>query len=160
MQSYVLGFVFNLCQTEVLLTCKQSPEWQCGYLNGIGGKIEQGESPIKAMHREFDEATEPLGFVDYLKWRNFGLLSGVDFSVHLFRASALIRHVATHDRKPTEDLVYVDLSKPLPSNVLPNLRWLIPMAQMDNSRDWPFFVSEKCTQVGISASLPAASAST
>ena len=32
-------------------------EWQAGLLNGIGGKIEDGEAPIEALVREFAEET-------------------------------------------------------------------------------------------------------
>jgi 8-oxo-dGTP pyrophosphatase MutT (NUDIX family) len=56
-QEYVLGFVFNLDKTKVALMRKTKPEWQRGRLNGIGGKIELGETSITAMHREFKEET-------------------------------------------------------------------------------------------------------
>ena len=34
---------------------KNKPHWQEGHLNGIGGKIEEGELPIDAMQREYEE---------------------------------------------------------------------------------------------------------
>lgn len=37
------------------LILKQKPEWQKGLLNGIGGKIEEGETASQAMTREFYE---------------------------------------------------------------------------------------------------------
>lgn len=57
---YVLGFMFNLAESKVLLVWKNRPAWQAGKLNGVGGKIEEGETPIQAMNREFAEET---GFV-------------------------------------------------------------------------------------------------
>lgn len=57
---YVLGFMFNEDESKVLLIMKNRPAWQAGKLNGVGGKIEAGETPIQAMEREFAEET---GFV-------------------------------------------------------------------------------------------------
>ena len=55
MQLYVVGIPIVNQDTEVLLIKKEHPDWQKGYLNGIGGKIERDESPIFAMKREFFE---------------------------------------------------------------------------------------------------------
>lgn len=60
---YVLGFMFNEDESKVLLVHKNRPTWQAGKLNGIGGKIEAGETPLQAMEREFMEET---GFIS--KW--------------------------------------------------------------------------------------------
>ena len=54
---YVLGFAFNKGCTEVLLIEKKRPNWMVGKLNGVGGHIEDGETPIDAMVREFKEET-------------------------------------------------------------------------------------------------------
>jgi 8-oxo-dGTP pyrophosphatase MutT (NUDIX family) len=61
---YVLGFVFNRNLGRVLLVLKNRPAWQANKLNGIGGKIEVGETPLQAMEREFREET---GFVQRLR---------------------------------------------------------------------------------------------
>ncbi len=52
---YVAGFYFSECGERVALIRKLKPEWQRGWLNGIGGKVEPGESPLSAMVREFEE---------------------------------------------------------------------------------------------------------
>ncbi|KKN18724.1 hypothetical protein LCGC14_0952850 [marine sediment metagenome] len=57
MQSYCVGFLFNVLGNRVLLLRKLSPAWQAGKYNGVGGKIEQGEIPIEAMNREWKEET-------------------------------------------------------------------------------------------------------
>ena len=49
MKKYVAGFMFSSDKSEVLLVEKMSPEWQRGLLNGIGGKIEGGETPLEAI---------------------------------------------------------------------------------------------------------------
>lgn len=41
----------------VALIRKLKPSWQKGKLNGIGGKVEEGEHPSEAMAREFLEET-------------------------------------------------------------------------------------------------------
>jgi 8-oxo-dGTP diphosphatase len=55
-QKYVLGFAFDKSD-NVILVRKQKPKWQKGLLNGVGGKIEIGETSSDAMFREFREET-------------------------------------------------------------------------------------------------------
>lgn len=53
--THCCGFFFDPGRTSVWLIRKARPAWQAGRLNGIGGKIEAGESPHDAMVREFEE---------------------------------------------------------------------------------------------------------
>lgn len=55
MKRYVLGFAFDASLENVALIRKNRPDWQAGYLNGIGGKVEENEDDIIAMIREFRE---------------------------------------------------------------------------------------------------------
>ena len=55
MISYVVGLVFDASNTKVLLVRKNRPNWQVGKLNGIGGKVEEGETPYEAVVRECEE---------------------------------------------------------------------------------------------------------
>lgn len=55
MISYVVGLVFDASNTNVLLVRKNRPNWQVGKLNGIGGKVEEGETPYEAVVRECEE---------------------------------------------------------------------------------------------------------
>lgn len=62
-QRYVLGFAFTsrfVLDAKVLLVKKQHPEWQRGYYNGVGGKLDYREIPVCGMVREFRE--EVFGF--------------------------------------------------------------------------------------------------
>lgn len=77
---YVVGFVRD--QNSVLLVRKIKPDWQAGMLNGIGGKIEPGESAADAMVREFDE--EVGAIIQPENWRLFAILTGGDYEVHFF----------------------------------------------------------------------------
>ncbi len=61
MKNYVLALVFDHTFEYVLLmNRKQEP--YTGKLNGIGGKIEDGETPLEAINREYYEETnyEPI----------------------------------------------------------------------------------------------------
>lgn len=55
--NYVCGFLFETDLQRVLLRLKARPAWQRGKLNGIGGKVESGETPFYAMRREAREET-------------------------------------------------------------------------------------------------------
>lgn len=89
MQNYVVGFVFDINSERVALIRKNRPNWQAGRLNGIGGKVEEGESPSAAMHRE---CKEEAGLdVHASAWGHFGILFGSDFRVHCFRATVSTR---------------------------------------------------------------------
>jgi 8-oxo-dGTP diphosphatase len=54
MIKYVLAFIFDT-NNNIWLIEKQKPSWQKGKLNGIGGKIEEGETEDEAMYRELEE---------------------------------------------------------------------------------------------------------
>lgn len=80
---YCLGFAFNLERTHVLLIRKNRPRWMAGRLNGIGGKIEEGETPAQAMVRE---CLEEAGLA-ITEWDAFGVMEGEDFEVTCFKAA-------------------------------------------------------------------------
>lgn len=57
MKQYVVGFIFDPQMEHVLLLQRAKAPYK-GLWNGIGGKIEPGESPEHAMVREYEEETE------------------------------------------------------------------------------------------------------
>ncbi|PIE78988.1 MAG: hypothetical protein CSA15_05000, partial [Candidatus Delongbacteria bacterium] len=57
MNFYVNGFMYSEDEKKIVLIKKNTPEWQRGLFNGIGGSIEAGESPEEAIVREFEEET-------------------------------------------------------------------------------------------------------
>lgn len=62
---YVVGFAID-GQNILLLKKNRGPEFLIGKLNGVGGKVEPGESFQEAMEREFIEETScPYN----LEWR-------------------------------------------------------------------------------------------
>lgn len=118
--NYVLGFAFDTDDNVVLIR-KKRPMWQANRLNGVGGKIEEGEMAEQAMRREFREETG----VDCMFWNYFLLLDGKDFSVYCFYTLTVdIKEVKS---VTDEDVLVVD-SWFLPDDVLFNLRWILPLA--------------------------------
>ncbi len=55
MVHFVVGFLFSEDFKLVALIEKLKPSYLAGKLNGLGGKVEPGESPAEAMRREFQE---------------------------------------------------------------------------------------------------------
>jgi 8-oxo-dGTP diphosphatase len=55
MKAYVVGIILDNTAEKVLLIRKNRPRWQIGRLNGVGGKLEEGESSYEAMVRECSE---------------------------------------------------------------------------------------------------------
>ena len=138
---FVVGFLFS--GPWVLLLRKNRLAWQAGKLNGPGGKVEPGEAGADAMRREFVEEIEYA--VD--AWEHFATVEGVEhdgssYEVAYFRAEIQDRDGVVHpyleyDERP--EWVVVDR---LPSDVLPDLRWLIPMAFYAQREAWPYIVVE------------------
>ncbi len=116
---YVVGFLFDN-RGNVALINKNRPEWQKGKLNGIGGHIEPGEEPITAMEREFHEEAG----MRPVNWRQFARVTGNNYELFIFAAHS---DRAGIESKTDELVGWYSIEK-LPSNILPNLRWLIPMA--------------------------------
>lgn len=50
-QEYVVGLLFDPHRKYICLIQKNRPDFQRGFLNGVGGKIENGEWPLQAMIR-------------------------------------------------------------------------------------------------------------
>jgi len=122
----VAGFLINKKLKEVLLVEKKSPSWQAGLLNGIGGKIEGGESPMMAMCREIVEETT---IKDAYPWRLFCVEVGRDYVVYFFVAfvDEFPEHAERND--VDENLVTVSLGDIANmQSIVGNLKWLVPMA--------------------------------
>jgi len=128
MQEYSVGFLHN--DTDVALVRKNRPEWQAGFLNGIGGKIEEGEDAHDAQIREFQE--EAGRFVG--PWDHFLTLEGTRARVYCFAVydenDEHIYKLQTIEDEEIEVWVMDDLNGPLDldaSQTVPNLEWIIPL---------------------------------
>jgi 8-oxo-dGTP diphosphatase len=139
MIEYVTGFMFSVCERYVVLVSKLGPAWQCGQLNGVGGKLEPGETSSEGMAREFLEETgiETHG----LEWKYFSsLVRPGAYKVDFFFMKSVLAFAATTAEK---EMISVYPTGQLPDNVIPNLRWLIPLALDPNLRfDRPVTIVE------------------
>lgn len=139
MKRYVAGFMFDKEDPDsVLLIHKRRPKWQAGKWNAVGGKIEPGESPGKAMVREFFEETglitsyddtihKPLVDIPGI-WKPFVVLTNEreGWRVNFFRAVGPIQGAVS---KTDEQVMQIELPLSHQVPVIPNLRWLIPLAK-------------------------------
>jgi len=106
-QEYVLGIALSEDRRKILLIRKLSPEWQRGLLNGIGGKIESGETAMQAMIREFKEETGVTTFVD--QWSSLGHIESDVFKVFVFCSFDDFIFQAKTMEKEVVDIFTVDI---------------------------------------------------
>lgn len=125
MQEYVVGFAFEDTYNKVILIEKNRPDWQKGKYNGVGGHIEEGETPIEAMVREFKEETG-LDTSGEFSWKKFAVLEGSKFRVHVFSASLLLS-VFHSAQSITDEKISKCHIQALPEKMISNLKWLVPM---------------------------------
>lgn len=137
MTKYVLGFLFDNERQLVALIEKQKPEWQKGYLNGIGGKVESFDiDSTDAMVREFREEAGVETFAN--GWRMFATMKGKDWIVDCFVqfSSAAMSKVIS----ATEERIHIiHVSAIEHHKTLSNVPWLVPMALDQNMGNPPFF---------------------
>lgn len=121
---YCVGFVFPDARDKVLLIRKNRPTWQAGKLNGIGGKVETGESPLAAMEREFLEEAGIL--LDNWDHSAIMLGPGVRLDVFCCISTEAFYQAST---QTDEELLAVDIGElHRRDDVLPNLLTHISIA--------------------------------
>jgi 8-oxo-dGTP diphosphatase len=148
---YVAGFLFTLDLKHVVLIRKTHPTWQAGKLNGVGGHIENGESSLDAMRREFAEET---GIV-VRDWNYFCLLQDQEpfnWAVHWYWAFVDEKCTVQSSSDEVVDWFSVKdiIEKPNQLKPIPNIRWLLMIAK-DCMRQ---FVPENAFYVITESSIP------
>jgi len=128
---YVCGFMFDTDLRYVLLIRKNRPAWQAGLLNGIGGKIEPGETARRAMAREMWE--EAIIYTHEDEWGAFHIerfANGNEVHYMLCPPQPLERLQSATQATDEELCVfrYRSLRDPVPPRVVHNLHYLLPMA--------------------------------
>lgn len=133
-KTMVLGFLFSEKNTEVALIQKVKPEWQKGFLNGVGGKKEDGESLFAAMCREFEEETGM--FVN--SWEHCITFECDGGTVFVWKANESLKMVRSIDCYRCENGEIVDVcevnnlrNNNSDAKLLDNLHWMIPLL-LDN----------------------------
>lgn len=133
MDRYVCGFAFNKYGGVLLVHKKHGPPPVVGRWNGVGGKIELGETPLGAMRREFQEETgvaiQDWKMKLHLKHKHDG------FQV-FFGYGAWPEDLAPHTVMRFNDAGeplrwWPPNAKELRALVVPNLLWVLPL-MMDN----------------------------
>lgn len=124
MKQYNLGFVFTPDFSKVLLIHKNRPDWQIGKLNGLGGKQEPGETALEGMVRELEEETGLSIAAE--QWAEVGSIGSDEWSVAVF--TAIWSGELAAAQTMTDETVEWFATNALPTNVIDNLRWLIPLA--------------------------------
>jgi 8-oxo-dGTP diphosphatase len=126
---WVVGFLLDDVAERVVLIRKNRPAWQAGHLNGVGGKVELGETLLQAMVREFREETT----LHWVHWEHFARLTWEEGVVHFLRGfappSAIAACVtATDEAVEVHPVHHLLAPGPLRGGVTPNLLWLVPLA--------------------------------
>lgn len=128
MKQYVLGLLFDDNFDKVVLIEKKKPAFQAGKHNGVGGKIEPTDSsPMAAMVREFREETG----VDFDGWSEVCSYNGqpdggCDEEWQMFIFTGRSAEALNAKTTTAEKVAIVKLDQ-LPSTIMPNLMWLIPL---------------------------------
>jgi 8-oxo-dGTP diphosphatase len=125
MKHYVAGFMFSPDLENVVLIEKQKPDWQKGKYNAVGGKIEEGESPIQAMVREFEE--EAFVSTKNSDWMPLCIIGTDDYEVVFFYC--IHKKWRDYLTKTDEEVFHVpvmDLHL-IRHQLIDNLNWLIPL---------------------------------
>lgn len=119
---YSLGFLFTDNKKEVLLIQKRKPQWQAGLLNGVGGRVEEGESPLVAMVREFKEEAG----LNILTWHQFCTMNFEKCSVVCFKAELPVR---MKPKSMTRELIqWCSVAGLVHAPTIPNIPWLVHLA--------------------------------
>jgi len=121
---YVVGFAFSPDLKRVVLIRKNRPEWQRGKLNGVGGHLEVGETPHRAMAREFLEETGTE--IAASDWMYLVTLDFPEAVLHVF--FTVSERVDTVQTVESEEVVVVNPRDIDNLKCISNLKWLIPMA--------------------------------
>jgi 8-oxo-dGTP diphosphatase len=126
---YVLGFAFyKTCPgpDRVVLIRKVRPVWQAGCLNGVGGKVNAGETQLDAMAREFQQ--EAGVWVEPTRWSYFATLAWAKASVDCYTVD--LKENETACTRTDEEVVTLPVGDALAhaTGLVMGCRWLIPLA--------------------------------
>jgi len=127
MKHYVLGLIFNKSEDKILLIEKQRPEWMAGCWNGIGGKIEEGETHEVAMLREVVEETQ-INWDYNSPYTHQHVITFVcpGGTVFVYKIKVTTNYIAY--RQTEDECLRVYCLNDLPDRMMSNLKWIIPLS--------------------------------
>jgi 8-oxo-dGTP diphosphatase len=131
MKNYVVGFCFDHSCDQVVLIKKTKPNWQKDRLNGVGGKLEEGETPVEAMAREYYEETGV--HIPTANWIHFAELAIVPPDAEKespgnFIDCFCVINESEVTTTTTEEVDWYDTFKLYLKRTVPNVQWMVPMA--------------------------------
>ncbi len=116
MKNLVVGLIFDN-KDRVLLINKERPEYLKGKLNGVGGKVEDGESDLNAIIRETKEETN----LDIKDWVLYSQVNLTDFKISFFYTTLDSEEIEKYESLTDEILELHDINN-LPDNVLQDIK--------------------------------------
>ncbi len=129
--NYTCGLIFSQDLERVVLIEKKKPDWQAGLLNGVGGKQEKNERrPRQTMRREcLEECGLDIPETDWTMFAEILAPAVNETRVTFFR---VVREDIDGVTTCTNENVAIhrvdDVLRVYPHALIPNLRWLIPLA--------------------------------
>lgn len=118
-EAYVVGFITD--NKRVLLINKNRPKWQEGLFNGIGGKVEENESPLDAIIRETKEESgldiQEWNFIEEVTFQN-----GV--TLHVYSAHISSIEIEKYESLTDEKLTFHNKDE-LPNNLVKGVEYII-----------------------------------
>lgn len=156
----VVGYAVSTGERWVLLIRKARPAWQRGRLNGLGGKVEPGETYVDAMVREFREESGIESNAS--DWTHIVQLTHNDWSIAFFKAKfefSVLRRAYERSAGVTQlafvpseyeqlELVSTDNLRSL--SALRNVKWMVPLCLDDSRYGYPIVISERSDEENLS----------
>lgn len=138
---YSVGFAFTANGKEMAAILKNRPKWQNGKRNGIGGHVEAGEQPAQAQSREFYEEAGVL--IAPEDWHGFAILEGEDWMVTCFSTFTDDVRRVLHNLTDEGLVECLPVEEILAGPIIPNLRYLVPLALDKDQTGAPCFIYYK-----------------
>lgn len=141
MTEYVVGFALD-SYGRVALIEKNRPAWQAGKLNGIGGHVEEGETFIEAMRREFWEETG----VHVEDWTLFATMKFPGATISFYKSWITSEEMSSLKTTTDEEVCIIGMWNLNDYQMIPNLSWLIPLAAYTADEYEPIQVEAKLVE--------------
>lgn len=138
--TYCLGLAFTPTG-ELVVVKKNRPQWQSGLLNAPGGHVEEGETPLESMIREFEEETNILAQA----WEQIFTVQFPSAELHVFTTNLSPAQLSDL-RSVTDELITVVSPTSIIDRTLPcvgNLPWMVAFAANETGNYEPFTLISK-----------------